>query len=51
MSYPNVNPMIGAVLSAKMATLAELSTVLSTEDVYTMCEILAVDNYNSRPRK
>jgi hypothetical protein len=28
----------------------ELSTALSTEDVYLLIEIIAVDRYNSRPQ-
>lgn len=40
---------IGAVLSARMATLHELETVYGVEDVYVMLEILMVDAYNRRP--
>jgi len=31
--------------------MAELSTVLSIEDVYVLLEIAAVDAFNSRPQK
>jgi hypothetical protein len=31
--------------------MAELSTVLSLEDVYMLLEIAAVDAFNSRPGK
>jgi hypothetical protein len=31
--------------------MADLSTVLSIEDVYVLLEIAAVDAYNSRPLK
>jgi hypothetical protein len=34
-----------------MATMTDLSTVLSLEDVYLLLDIAAVDAYNSRPRK
>ena len=51
LEYANVSPMIGAVISHRMASVAELETVLSTEDVYDLIEIIAVDRYNARPRK
>ena len=35
------------VVSNKMATLHELDTVYSLEDVYDMAEIIMVDNYNA----
>lgn len=38
---------LGSVLSSKMATLHELNTVYSLDDVYVMYDIIAVDNYNS----
>jgi hypothetical protein len=50
LKYPNVSPAIGAVISSRLATIVELGTVLSTEDVYLLCEIIAVDSYNSRPQ-
>lgn len=46
MMYKNVPISIGALLSARMATLYELDTVYGIEDVYNMLEVLAVDNYN-----
>ncbi len=49
MEYPNASTLIGAALSTGMATMGELSTVLSTEDAYTLVEITAVNAYNSRP--
>jgi hypothetical protein len=42
--------LIGAVLASGMATMSELGTTLSTEDVYDLIEVAAVHNYNSRPR-
>lgn len=36
------SPQIAAVLSDRMATYRELETVLSTEDVFNLCEILNV---------
>jgi hypothetical protein len=34
------------VISHDKATMAELDTVYSIEDVYDMIEIILVDNYN-----
>jgi hypothetical protein len=36
------------VVSRGLATLHELDTVLSTEDLYDLIEIMAVDAYNQR---
>ena len=36
------------VISNKMATLGELDTIYSVEDVYLMLEIIAVNNHNRR---
>jgi len=38
--------MIGTVISRGLATLHELDTVYSTEDLYDMMEIIAVDSHN-----
>jgi hypothetical protein len=46
-----VPPSIGAVISSRLASMAELDTVLGAEDLYTLLEILVVDNYNSRPER
>ena len=48
-SLPDVNvtfcsPHIAAVLSSRLATYRELETVLSTEDVFNLLEVLSVDN-------
>jgi hypothetical protein len=37
---------IGLVVSSRMATLHELSTVYGLEDAYNMLEIISVDAYN-----
>jgi hypothetical protein len=42
---------IGRAISSGLATLAELSTVLSTEDVWLLLEISSIDSYNARPQK
>lgn len=44
----NVSPAIAAVVSARLATLAELDSVLGVEDLFDLLEILAVDNNNQR---
>lgn len=38
--------MIGAVISHKQATLHELNTVYTLEDLFDLYEIIEVDNYN-----
>lgn len=44
--YLNVPRPIGAVLSSRLASLAELGTVLGMEDLYDLLEVIAVDTYN-----
>ena len=44
--YLNISPVIGTLLSKRMATLHELDTVYGTQDVYDMLEVIAVDDYN-----
>jgi len=41
-----VSAAIGAVVSSRLATLAELDSVYSVEDMYDLLEVLAVDAYN-----
>lgn len=40
--------MIGALVSAKIATLTELQTVYGLEDAYDLLEVLTVDAHNRR---
>lgn len=42
----NVPPTIGMVVSSGKATLVELGTVLSVEDLWDLMEIISVDNHN-----
>lgn len=42
----NVPKICGALVGARMATLAELKTVYSLEDAFMLFEILQVKNYN-----
>lgn len=46
--YVNVPPRLGMVISAKLATMAELNTVLSLEDLVDLVEIMTVDAHNQR---
>jgi hypothetical protein len=39
---------IGAIISNKLATMHELDSVLSTEDMFDLLEIIAIDSYNQR---
>lgn len=36
------------MISAKMATLHELDTVYSVEDLYLMLEVMTTDSHNAR---
>jgi hypothetical protein len=36
------------VVSARLATLAELDTALGTEDLYDLLEVIMVDAHNRR---
>lgn len=46
--YVNVPAIIGAAVSSGKATLHELDTVYSLEDVYDMLEISTIDAHNRR---
>jgi len=48
MEYPNVDAAIGAVVSGHPEMLNQLDTVLGTEDLYDLVEVLAVDARNRR---
>lgn len=53
--YANLPRAIAIVVSARLATLHELSTVYGVADLYRMLEIVQVDSHNhrvaNRPRK
>jgi len=36
------------VISARLATLVELQTVLGVEDLYNLLEVIAVDRHNQQ---
>ena len=44
--YIGVSNLIGVVVSSKLATLIELQTVYSYDDVWDLYEIFVVNNYN-----
>lgn len=46
--YVNIPPVIGTVISSRMATIVELTTVMGAEDVYDILEVLTIDGYNRR---
>lgn len=46
--YANVPPLIGMVVSGRLATLHELQTVYGALDCYNMAEIITVDAHNRR---
>lgn len=46
--YVNVPPTIGMAVSSGKATMAELATVLTVEDLHDILEIIAVDAHNQR---
>lgn len=41
---------IAVVVSSKLATLAELDSVLGAQDLYSLIEIVTVDAFNHRPQ-
>lgn len=46
MGYPNLSPLIGAVVSSKLSTLYELQTVYGSEDLIDLYEIVLVKLHN-----
>lgn len=46
--YVNVPRTIGAVISSRLATMAEIETVLGMEDIYDLLEIITVDAHNKQ---
>lgn len=46
MSYPNLSPMIGAVVASKLCTLYELQTVYGSEDLFDLHEVVLVKLHN-----
>lgn len=44
----NVPPTIGAAISSGKASLAELNTVLSVEDLHDILEVVTIDAHNAR---
>lgn len=46
--YANLPPIIGTLVSSRLATLHELQTVYGIEDAYRLLEVVGVDNHNKR---
>ena len=46
LEYVNLSPLIGTLVSSRLATLHELQTVYGTEDAYNLLEVICVDRYN-----
>lgn len=46
MSYPNLSPIIGAVINSRLATLYELQTVYGTDDLFDLYEVILVKLHN-----
>lgn len=46
--YPTVSGLIGVVVSKKLATLYELQTIYSYDDLQDLYEIILVNNYNEQ---
>ena len=46
--YANLSRNAGAVVSSGLATLHELDTVYSVEDLYLLLEVVMVDSNNRR---
>lgn len=46
MSYKNIEPILGLIISKKLATLRELEEYYSLEDVIDLLEIIEIDCYN-----
>ena len=47
MDYLNVPRSIATVVSSRHATLHELDTVYSVQDLWELLEIITVDSYNT----
>jgi len=47
-TYVNVPPIIGSVINSRLATLHELETVYSLEDLYNLYEILIIKTANEQ---
>lgn len=46
--YANIPPLVGMVVSSKLASLNELQTVYGVLDLYNLAEIITVDAHNRR---
>ena len=46
MNYKNIEPILGLIISKKLATLKELEEYYSLEDVIDLLENIEIDCYN-----
>lgn len=46
MSYPNLSPIVGAVIGSKLSTLYELQTIYGSEDLFDLYEVVLVKLHN-----
>lgn len=46
--YPTVTGLVGVVISSKFATLYELETIYSYEDMLVFYEIILTNGYNEK---
>jgi len=46
MKYKNISSLIGVLVSSRIATLHDLSTVYGIKDAYDLFEVVAVDSFN-----
>lgn len=46
MGYVNIEPIVGVIISKKMATMKELEDYYSLEDMVDLFEIVEIDCYN-----
>jgi len=47
-THPNVPTLIARVVASRLATLHELDTVYSVQDLHDLNEIIVVESYNNR---
>ena len=45
--YMNIPPIIGRLISKRVATLHELGSVYGVKDAYDMLEVVNIDDYNA----
>ena len=51
LNYPNVPSTVGFIISSDKSMLAPLCTLLGTEDLWDIMEVIQVDAHNRRLRE